>query len=145
MNCEVTMSGFKRLPALLGATVLLGGTFMPAMAHDLPRAPEAPSAASAEPAMDPVMRALLIGLAARMLTEAARSSDPMATLGDSLERALTSALRSPASTRMIESLMAQAFKDVPVELREPLALFAGSMLESARREMLDNRRPRSSY
>lgn len=139
------MSQFKRLLVLLGTLQLFGGALAPALAHDLPSETEAPPAATAAPAMDPVMRALLIGLAARMLTDAARSPDPMATLGESLERALTSALRSPATARMIEDLMGRALTDVPAELREPLALFAGSMLQSMRREMLDNRTPRTPF
>jgi len=139
------MNGFNRLLVVPGLLFLSVGVAAPACAHEFPRVPESPPAATAEPTLDPVMRALLIGLAARILTEAARSPDPMNTLGDSLERALASALRSPASARMIESLMGHALKDVPFELREPLALFAGSMLESARREMLDNRRPRAPY
>ncbi len=139
------MNPFKRLSVVLGMLILSVGAISPGWAHQPAPVPDVQAAPGAEPSIDPVMRALLIGLAARMLTEAARSPDPMGTLGDSMERALSSALRSPASARMLEGLVGHALKDVPPELREPLALFAGSMLESVRREMLDNRRPRAPY
>ena len=66
----------------------------------------------------------------------------MVALGESLERTLASAVASPESLRLAEALVAQAFTDVPEELRQPLALFAASMLASLRRDMLQNPRPR---
>jgi len=149
VHFEVITMRFKPWTVVLGALLLLASAAAPVVAHEVPPAvvpaPEANVAPSAEPDMDPVLRAILIAMAARMLTEAARSPDPMGTLGDSLERALSSVLRSPASARMLEDLMGRALKDVPPELRAPLALFAGSMLDSMRRERLDNRRQRAPY
>jgi hypothetical protein len=94
------------------------------------------TAAPAVPTMDPAMRALLIGIAANMLREAATSSDPMGGLSSSIERTMTGLLRSPETLRLVEGLVGMAFKDAPVELREPLALFAASMVQNLRREML---------
>lgn len=90
-----------------------------------------------EPAMDPVLRALLIGMAASLLREAAQSPDPLNALGETLERKLMFALRSPEMARLVEALVGQAFRDVPLELREPLAQFAQSMLHSMRRDLPD--------
>lgn len=92
--------------------------------------------APAAPTMDPAMRALLIGIAANMLREAATSADPMGGLSSSIERTLTGLLRSPETLRLVEGLVGMAFKDAPAELREPLAMFASSMVQNLRREML---------
>jgi hypothetical protein len=131
----------RRWIVLFGVAALLAATAPAASASDpAPAAQRAPAAA--EPATDPALRALLLGLAASMLREAAASPDPLNALGDSLERKLMSALRSPEASRLMEALLAQAFRDAPEELREPLTLFAGSMLDSVRRELLEERRPR---
>ncbi|RPI46188.1 MAG: hypothetical protein EHM59_08120 [Betaproteobacteria bacterium] len=98
-----------------------------------------PSTLESPSQIDPVMRALLIAMAARMLREAAASPDPVTALGDSLERSLAAALASPETVRMVEALTGQAFKDVPEELRLALAAFATSVLHHARREMLRRR------
>lgn len=108
-------------------------------------AQRAPSATYAEPAMDPMIRALLLGLAASLLREAAASPDPLNTFGESLERKLHFALRSPEFARLAEGLIDRAVRDAPAELREPLAQFATAMLNNLRREMLDGARPRSRY
>ena len=99
----------------------------------------------AEPAMDPMVRALLVGLIASLLREAAASPDPLSTLGDSLERKLQFALRSPEFAQLAEGLIGQAVKDVSPELREPLALFAIAMLNNLRREMLDRAHPPAQH
>jgi hypothetical protein len=98
-----------------------------------------PSTLEATSQIDPVMRALLIAMAARMLREAAASPDPVTALGESLERSLAAALASPETVRMVEALTGHAFKDVPEELRLALAAFATSALHHARREMLRKR------
>ena len=94
-------------------------------------------APAAQPAIDPLMQALLIGLAASVLREAAASPDPIATMGESLERKLAFALRSPEFARLLDQLIADAVKEAPQELREPLAQFAGAMVSNLRREMLE--------
>lgn len=99
----------------------------------------------AEPLIDPLTQALLIGLAASVLREAAESPDPMATLGRSIERKLMFALRSPELARALDGIIAEAVKDAPHELREPLAQFAIAMLDSFRREMLERRRSDRPY
>lgn len=107
--------------------------------HDTP--PHSALRAS-EPGMDPMLQALLIGVAASLLREAALSPDPMSALGETFERKLGAVLRSPETLRLIEALLGQAFKDVPLELREPLTMFAHSMLGSMRRDMLEGGRLR---
>ena len=102
------------------------------------------AAPAAQSAMDPLMQALLIGLAASVLKEAAASPDPIATVGESIERKLMFALRSPEFARLLDQLIADAVKDAPPELREPLAQFAGAMVNNLRREMLE-RRTRKTY
>jgi hypothetical protein len=109
------------------------------------QAQTAPLAEPAMDSMDPMVRALLVGLIASLLREAAASPDPLSTLGDSLERKLQFALRSPEFAQVAEGLIGQAVKDVPAELREPLALFAVAMLNNLRREMLDRARPRAQH
>ena len=105
------------------------------------KATEAPLASTLDATshIDPVMRALLIAMAARVLREAAASPDPVAALGESLERSLDAALASPETIRMVEALTGQAFKDVPEELRLALVAFGRSVLHHARREMLRKR------
>lgn len=94
-----------------------------------PRAPEA----YVDP-MDPVMRAILFAMAAKVLREAAASPDPLAALGDSIERSIAAAGTNPQTLRTIEALTAQALKDAPPELRQALLAFIVSTLKQARRE-----------
>ena len=121
------------LAVLVGVPVVAG-------AHETDRALEPKErrpAPAAQPAIDPLMQALLIGLAASVLREAAASPDPIATMGESLERKLAFALRSPEFARLLDQLIADAVKEAPQELREPLAQFAGAMVSNLRREMLE--------
>ena len=119
-----------------------------ALAHD-PAFDGAPkdhrSAPAVRPTIDPLLQALIIGLAAAALREAAESPDPIATFGSSIERKLMFALRSPELSQLAEQMIAEAVKDAPEELREPLAQFATAMLKSLRREMLDNRQSQRIY
>ena len=127
---------------------LVGGCFH-ALAHEPGSSPQAQPQYPAPPAphslheapvaMDPVMRAVLIAMAARMLREAAASPDPMTALGESLERNLAAAVVNPETVRMVEALTGQALKEVPEGLRNAIVAFAVSMLNNARREMLPNR------
>jgi len=84
--------------------------------------------------MDPMMRAILFALAARVLREAAASPDPLGSLGDAIERSVTSAATNPRTLKTIEALTAQALKDAPPELRQALLAFIVSTLKHARRE-----------
>jgi hypothetical protein len=97
---------------------------------------------AAQPTMDPLMRALIIGIAANILREAAAQPDPVDALGNAVERRVVAALADPNTMRLIERALGHAFQDAPVELREPLALFASSVLHSMRREILQDMRPR---
>ena len=114
---------------------------------DDPTLRAAPRAAerSAAVEMDPVMRALLIGIAASILREAAAQPDPVEALGNAVERRLAAAAANPNTMRLAEAALAQAVQDAPPELREPLAQFATSVLHSMRRELLKELRPRSGY
>jgi len=80
------------------------------------------------------MRAILLALAARVLREAAASPDPLASLGDAIERSITSAATNPQTLKTIEALTAQALQDAPPELRQALLAFIVSTLKHARRE-----------
>ena len=91
------------------------------------------------------MRALVIGIAANILREAAAQPDPVDALGSAVERRIVAALADPNTMRLVESALKHAFQDAPVELREPLALFAASVLHSMRSEMLQDMRPRHRY
>lgn len=129
------------------ALAVLIGVPVGALAHGPDRAGEPKerrSAPAAQPPIDPLVQALLIGLAASVLRDAAASPDPIATMGESLERKLIFALRSPELARVLDQLIADAVKDAPLELREPLAQFAGAMVNNLRREMLD-RESRKTY
>lgn len=86
-------------------------------------------------AMDPVMRAILFAMAAKVLREAAASPDPLAALGDTIERSIASAATNPQTLRTIEALTAQALKDAPPELRQALLAFIVSTLKQVRREV----------
>ncbi len=94
---------------------------------------DSPVAARA-PVLDPFMQDLLLAMAAAMLREAAASPDPVAALGESLERKLSLALSSPEAMRALEAALARGLQDVPADLREPLASFAGSLLRGAQRD-----------
>jgi hypothetical protein len=121
---------------VLSTAALLGGVSEGSFAREAaPLISEAD--ADGASTLDPALRALMVGIAASMLREAAASPDPMNTLGSTLQQNLASVLRSPDAVRLIESLVAQAFKDAPAELREPLELFASSMLKNMRRELTD--------
>jgi hypothetical protein len=126
---------------------VLIGVPVAAVAHDPGRVDEPKerrAAPQAQPAIDPLVQALLIGLAASVLREAAASPDPIATMGESIERKLAFALRSPEFARVLDRLIADAVKEAPLELREPLAQFAVAMVNNLRREMLD-RQARKTY
>jgi hypothetical protein len=110
-----------------------------------PRAAPPAAQRSAAVEMDPVMRALMIGIAASILREAAAQPDPVEALGNAVERRLAAAAANPNTMRLAEAALAQAFQDAPPELREPLALFATSVLHSMRRELLKELPPRSGY
>jgi hypothetical protein len=127
---------------LAGSATLPGG---PALAHEYgtdARGPAVRAETEREPTLDPVLRAVLLGLAASLLREAAASPDPAGAFGEALERKLLLVLRSPEFARMAESFVGHATKDVPPELREPLQQFALAMLKSLRRDMLEGRRSR---
>ena len=103
------------------------------------------AARAARPTIDPLVQAILIAAAASVLNEAAASPDPVATLGDSIERKLMFALRSPELAQLLDQLIAEAVKQAPQDLREPLAQFAGAMLNNFRRELLDKRQQQRAY
>lgn len=90
---------------------------------------------------DPLVRALVIGIAASILREAAAQPDPVEALGNAVERRVAQALADPNTMRLVESGLREAFREAPEALREPLALFAVSLLRSMRRDML-NEQPR---
>ena len=134
---------FKRSLTALASICLLG--LNPAWAHEGSHSHGTPPAhphfaPGAFDGMDPVVRAVLIAMAARMLREAAASPDPMGALGDSLERTVSAALANPETLRMLEALTGQALRDVPDDLRHALMAFAASMLAHTRREMMQSRR-----
>ena len=140
------MNRFARILAwlaLLPATAFAGSS----LAHEA--APRVPPSAQAAPypgagaQIDPVVRALLLGIAASILREAAAAPDPVEALGDAVERRLAAALANPNTMRLAESALQQALQDAPVELREPLTAFALGVLRNMRRDMLA--RPRQSY
>ncbi len=105
-----------------------------------------PGAANAgQPAMDPLVRALVIGIAASILREAAAQPDPVEGLGNAIERRVAAALADPNTMRLVQSALREALRDAPAELREPLTLFAASVLQNMRREMLRDLRPPQRY
>lgn len=132
------MNGSKLALIVLAATISLFGISNVVSAREtVPAVPIAEPSFGADSTLDPALRALLVGIAASLLREAAASPDPMNALGETLQKRLASVLRSPEAARLIESLIAQAFKDAPTELREPLALFAQSMLKNMRRDLFE--------
>ena len=131
-------AGSVRQPAMNPRTIA-GSAVSPAM-QPLPVAGSA-----AYPAMDPIVRALVIGIAANILREAAAQPDPVEALGNAVERRIVSALADPNTMRLVEKALQHAFQDAPVELREPLALFAASVLHNMRRDILQDRHPRPRY
>ncbi len=133
--CAVALAAFVTLPSVVSA-------------HDVKGSGDRQdrrAATAARPAIDPLVQAILIAAAASVLREAAASPDPVAALGDSIERKLMFALRSPELAQLLDQLIADAVKEAPQDLREPLAQFAGAMLESFRREMLDRRQHQRVY
>ena len=108
-----------------------------------PRTPQSsqPLPALSDPqfGMDPVMRALLIAMAARILREAAASPDPAAALADALDRSLSAAMASPEALRVLEAVTNQVMKDVPDDLREAMVAFAASLFAQIRRDLVQNR------
>ena len=119
-----------------------------AVAHDENRSSarsDRRAASAAHPAVDPLIQAILVAAAASILREAAASPDPAAALAESLDRKLISALRSPEAARLLDQLIAEAVKEAPQELREPLAQFASAMLNNFRREMLERRQRSKVY
>ncbi len=115
----------------------------PAQGDSALPSPHADRYAGGHATIDPVMRALVIGIAASILREAAAQPDPVEALGDALERRLSAALANPNTMRLAESALQQALRDAPPELREPLAAFALSVLQSMRRDLLAQ--PRRGY
>ncbi len=115
----------------------------PGQGESAPRALQPDAHAGAPVTIDPLLRALAIGIAASILREAAAQPDPVEALGEAVERRLAAALANPNTLRMAESALQQALRDAPPELREPLAAFALSVLRSMRRDMLAQ--PRRSY
>jgi hypothetical protein len=147
MNALIRMIAGPAAAAALGlsgACFAHGGPDAPAPAQSPYAVPQA-GAMDGHPAMDPLVRAIVIGIAASILREAAAQPDPVDALGNAVERRLAAALADPNTMRLIEGALRHAFQDAPAELREPLALFASSVLHDMRREMLRDRRPRPGY
>ena len=130
--CVLALAAFAALP-------------IAARAHDVKGSGELKDQRAARPAIDPLVQAILIAAAASVLREAAASPDPVAALGDSIERKLVFALRSPELAQLLDQLIADAVKQAPQDLREPLAQFAGAMLNNFRRELLDRRQQQRAY
>lgn len=116
----------------------------PAPQHGVPAAGIEPGVA-AQPTMDPLVRALVIGIAASILREAASQPDPLEALGDAVERRAAAALADPNTLQLIDAAVQRAVRDAPAELREPLALFASSVARSLRRELLQDMPPYRPY
>lgn len=130
------MMRYHRLGAMLALTASL--LLMPTLAsaqQPYGHNAEAQPQVRVQPALDPLVRDVLIALVASLLREAAESPDPLATLGEALNRKLVNLMSSPAAPAMIEGLLSGALKDVPAELREPLGLFAASVLAQLRRDL----------
>lgn len=132
----------KRLAGILTCAVAFGVTAT-AEAQDVLSPPEpnasraqertAPAPSLVEP-MDPVLQAILLAMAARVLREAAASPDPLDALGRTLERSLASAAADPRTLKTIEALTASALRDAPPELRRALFEFIAGALAHARRD-----------
>lgn len=108
-------------------------------------APQGSAPGSSTAFDDPLVRALVIGIAANILREAAAQPDPVEALGNAVERRVAAALADPNTMRLVESGLKEAFRDAPEALREPLALFAISVLRSMRRDVLYERTPQPFY
>ena len=149
MNRMLSMFGaFVAIAALLtgGAAVAhqpAPQPRVPSQDDSAQRAPQPDAYAGSPVTIDPLMRALMIGIAASILREAAAQPDPVEALGDAVERRLAAALANPNTMHLAESALQRALQDAPPELREPLAAFALSVLRNMRRDMLAQ--PRLSY
>ncbi|MCC7081222.1 MAG: hypothetical protein IT530_11165 [Burkholderiales bacterium] len=95
--------------------------------------------------VDPLVRALVIGIAASILREAAAQPDPVEGLGNAIERRVAAALADPNTMRLVQSALREALRDAPPELREPLTLFAAGVLQNMRRDMSRDLRPRQRF
>lgn len=133
----------RRMVAVCSMAVILGSSSLAAAQQAGPPGdrPEIGAGGSAtrgaeasSAAMDPVLRAVLFAMAARVLREAAASPDPLAALGDTIERSVSAAATSPQALRTIEALTADALRDAPPELRQALLAFIVSTLKHARRD-----------
>ncbi|HTP94966.1 MAG TPA: hypothetical protein VMK05_03905 [Burkholderiales bacterium] len=122
----------SKAPALLLAA-MLGVAGTPASAGEPDSAP-APRAA-----VDPMVQALIAGIAASLLRGmAANPADPLAGAGASIERGLRELIESPAPAIALEQIL----KDVPAELRDPLRQLLLRLLDDVRIEMSRNVPPR---
>jgi len=135
--------GLRRLGVMLactGAFVMAGSAsaqHVPAQSErdqTSPHGGRTQAQASAVEPMDPVLQAILLAMAARVLREAAASPDPLDALGRTLERSVASAAADPRTLKTIEALTSQALKDTPPELRHALIEFIAGALAHARRE-----------
>ena len=151
------MNAFVRNVAWVATGVVFAFTGA-SSAHESQPRPEARPVQAAEPTCrarqggggvapsdDPLLRALVMGIAANILREAAAQPDPVEALGNEVERRVAQALADPNTMRLVESGLRQAFQDAPEALREPLALFAMSVLRSMRREALQESVPQRRY
>lgn len=140
------MNAFARslitIAALLAmATAGLARAHEPGMEPAAPTAPQGGAVSGGTAFDDPLLRALVIGIAANILREAAAQPDPVEALGNAVERRVAAALADPNTMRLVESGLKEAFRDAPEALREPLALFAMSVLRSMRRDVLHEHSP----
>jgi hypothetical protein len=122
-----------------------GAAWAPQQVEPPANAPYLGAGNSPQATMDPIVRALVIGIAANILREAAAQPDPVDALGNAVERRIVAVLSDPNTMRLVERALQHAFQDAPVELREPLALFAASVLHNMRRDILQDMRPRPRY
>jgi hypothetical protein len=141
---EAAMNASRQLPCVTAALMIL--LFSAAANATQPAAGTQPYAERAAPrqahatrtdsiATDPFVRALIIGVLASILREAAAQPDPLEALGDAIERKLALALSSPETVRLLEQALRQALQSAPEELREPLAKFGASVLRNLRRQL----------
>ncbi len=151
------MDAFARRLIALTAVALFGGTASLGSAHEVPSHPAAAAPQPAVPAagarsdsftgetIDPLMRALALEIVASILREAASQPDPLDALGEAVERRAGAALSNPNTLRLADEALRRALQDAPVELREPLAQFASSVLRRLRRDLLEDMAPRRPY
>ena len=152
---KATIARSAAAAALLACASAYAGT---AQVEVRPLAPDEPTVASSpaqprvdeasrasDPAMDPLVRALIIGIAASILREAAAQPDPVEGLGNAIERRVASALADPNTMRLVEGALRRALREAPEELREPLAEFVSALVRDLRHEMLQDRRSRGRY